>query len=711
MLERLKQFVNTRIGFFTLASIFFWLKTYLAYIVEFQQLGVDGLFQHILLFINPIALTIILFSIALYFKKPKTSYIFLFIIYLVLTIWLYANVLYYREFSDFITMNVAQGGSSVFAGLIPATIKLMKFYDIIYFVDFIFLFWALKIERIQFDDRPLKKRSAFSATAIGGILFAINLGVAEIDRPQLLTRTFDRNYIVKYLGLNFFTLYDAKQTFDTSQIRASADESDVTGILEYVENNYTAPNEEYFGMAEDRNVIYLEMESFQQFLVDYHMAAEDGQTYEVTPFLNDLYHSDQTFSFSNFFHQTGQGKTSDAELLAENSLFGLPQGSAFSLYGSENTFHSFSSILEETKDYTTSVFHGNTGTFWNRNDTYQSFNIDYFFDSNYYDMTRPNSTGEYGLKDKLFYKDSVQYLEQLPQPFYAKMMPVTHHFPYPLSEEDANIPLATSDDSTINNFFVTANYADEAMAEFFNYLQNSGIYENSIIVMYGDHYGISDARNESLAPLLGKDPETWNEYDNTMLQRVPFLIHIPGMSEGRVIDDYSGQEDIMPTVLHLLGIDTSDYVMMGSDLFSEEDKEAVVLRNGTVITPKYTIFNADNVYNTETGENITEQLTEEELNEVISLIEDGARKLSVSDDILYKDLLRFYTPTSLQGVEDQEYIYLEQLDVLVNEPDKQSSVLYQNGGDSTVDLYETFEGNQTAETDITSIEEATAALE
>ena len=49
-------------------------------------------------------------------------------------------------------------------------------------------------------------------------------------------------------------------------------------------------------------------------------------------------------------------------------------------------------------------------------------------------------------------------------------------------------------------------------------LKASGLYENSIIVLYGDHYGISNSRNPALAPLLDKNSETWSSYDNAMLQ-------------------------------------------------------------------------------------------------------------------------------------------------------------------------------------------------
>ena len=81
------------------------------------------------------------------------------------------------------------------------------------------------------------------------------------------------------------------------------------------------------------NVILLHLESIQEFLIDYELHGE-----EVTPFLNSLTREENMIYFDNFFHQTAQGKTSDAEFILSNSLYGLPQGSAFTTKGL-NTYH------------------------------------------------------------------------------------------------------------------------------------------------------------------------------------------------------------------------------------------------------------------------------------------------------------------------------------------------------------------------------------
>ena len=688
-MSKIKELLNKRYGYFILFLFLFWLKTYMAYWIEFS-LGVSGIMENIILFINPIATGVIILSIALFFKSPNLRKWIMFTLLLLMTLLLYVNVLYYREFADFLTFNIVSSTNNVTPALFTSTFEMMRVWDLLYWVDialFAYLFFYKKEAPLGEDRKTYKRRTKTLVTSLGVLLLAGNLILAEIDRPELLTRTFDRNYIVKYLGLNFFTGYDVFQASQNSQMRVSADESDLAKVFNFASDNHAAPNPEYFGVAEDRNVIVIALESVQQFLIDYELEDEYGETHEVMPFLSSIYNDEASYSFENFFHQTGQGKSSDAEVLGELSLYGLPQGSAFQTLGSTNTFHSAPNILDQHGDYTSAAFHGNVGSFWNRTDTYRSFGYDFFFDSEFYDVSGDRSM-EYGLKDKLFFHDSVEYLEQLPQPFYSKFITVSHHFPYPLDEANVDFPAARTGDDTINNFFVTAHYADQALEEFFNYLKSSGLYDDSIIVMYGDHYGISDMRNPELAPLVGEDPDEWNDYHNTQIQRVPYIMHVPGVDNGEVFDTYSGQVDMLPTLMHLLGMETKGYLFMGQDVLSEEHDNTVPLRNGRVITPEYTFFERE-IYDTETGEPLHDQFTEEELEELYRYRDEAREELNHSNEILMKDLLRFYNPEPLDELKEIDYLYRNQLDILEAHPRKDTSLIEQRDGTSSWNLYQT----------------------
>lgn len=684
------NFMSTRLGFVLTLLLLYWFKTMWAYTVDFN-LDVQGSYQTFLAVINPLPISLLLIGLALYVKRTKLFYSLAFGIYLLLFVWLISNSIYYREFTDFVTVNTMLASSKVSAGLGAAALELFRPWDVIYILDFpILAFFFLK-KWIRMDNRPFNKRASFAVTSLSAMLFSANLFLAEIDRPELLTRGFSNYYVVRALGLPAFLGYSANQTYAANKERSKASEADLKPVEEYIQQHYAKPNPEYFGMAKGRNVIYIHLESFQQFLIDYKLNVNDKE-YEVTPFLNSLYHSNETFAFSNVFNQVKAGKTSDAETMIETGLFGLNQGSFMVNYGGTNTQQAAPFILSKNGYNSSAVFHGNAGSFWNRNTAYKQWGYNYFFDASYFTKQNSSNSFQYGLNDKYMLRDSIKYLERLQQPFYTKFITVSNHYPYTtsLSGDDLGFPLAKTQDETINGYFATANYLDSSIKAFFDYLKESGLYKNSIIVLYGDHYGISNSRNPSLAPLLDKNSETWSSYDNAMLQRVPYMVVIPGMDKGRIIDTYGGEIDMLPTLEHLLGIDSQKFLQVGQDMLSPDHNQIVAFRSANYfVTPEYTSYSGRTYY-TKTGDEITnpDDKTKADLDKIR---EAANLQLKISDSIQTGDLLRFFKGDDLGKVNPDDYSYTNSFKALKEiekeKGDKSTSLYHQRGDQSSVDLF------------------------
>lgn len=682
--------MSTRLGFVLTLLLLYWFKTMWAYSVDFN-LDIQGPYQIFLAVINPFPVSLLLIGLALYIKRTKLFYSLAFGIYLLLFIWLISNSIYYREFTDFVTVNTMLASSKVSAGLGAAALELFRPWDVIYILDFPILAFFFFKKWIRMDNRPFNKRASFAITSLSAMLFSANLFLAEIDRPELLTRGFSNYYVVRALGLPAFLGYSANQTYVANKERSKASVADLKPVEEYIQQHYAKANPEYFGMAKGRNVIYIHLESFQQFLIDYKLKVDDKE-YEVTPFLNSLYHSKETFAFSNVFNQVKAGKTSDAETMIETGLFGLNQGSFMVNYGGTNTQQAAPFILSKNGYNSSAVFHGNAGSFWNRNTAYKQWGYNYFFDASYFTKQNSSNSFQYGLNDKYMLKDSIKYLERLQQPFYTKFITVSNHYPYTtsLSGDDLGFPLAKTQDETINGYFATANYLDSSIKAFFDYLKESGLYKNSIIVLYGDHYGISNSRNPALAPLLGKNSETWSSYDNAMLQRVPYMVVVPGMDKGGIIDTYGGEIDMLPTLEHLLGIESNKFLQVGQDMLSPDHDQIVAFRSANYfVTPEYTSYSGRTYY-TKTGEEITnpDEKTKEELDKIR---EAANLQLKISDSIQTGDLLRFFKGNDLGKVNPEDYSYTNSFKALKKiekeKGDKSTSLYNQRGNQSTVDLF------------------------
>ncbi|NCU17761.1 LTA synthase family protein [Pallidibacillus pasinlerensis] len=634
-----RKITENFLAFYLLLVLLLWMKTYFTQFTQFV-LGVEGIFQHFLLFINPLGSALLFLGFA-FLLKGRSKYIFILTVYTLLTTLLYANVVYYRYFDDFITLPNLYNTSN-FGNLGGSVLALLEPTDILYFVDILIIIILLCMKKIKIDTTPIKRSKAIAILSFGLGISCLNLGLAESDRPQLLTRGFDRNYIVKYLGMYNYQIYDAYQTTKANAQRALADSNDAVEVVNFTKSLYAEPNPKFFGVAEGKNVIYVHLESIQEFLIDFELNGE-----EVTPFLNRLKADSNTIYFENFFHQTAQGKTADAEYMIENSIYGLPQGSAFITRG-RNTYHAAPAILKDY-GYTSAVFHGNGGSFWNRNEIYKSFGYDHFFDANFYEISDENRA-EYGLMDKPFFEQSEELLSSLPQPFYTKFITITNHYPFPLDEGLATIEKPETGNDIVDGYFQTARYADEALEQFFQYLDETGLLENSLIIMYGDHHALSEKYYEELSELL--DIEI-GPVESAELQRVPLFIYMPGL-EGGIKSTYGGQIDLLPTLLHLLGIETKEYVHFGTDLLSERHIELVPFRNGNYVSPR--IYSVDgHFYDYVTGEEITEE--HKLYNQAIELKEKTEFTLQLSDELVNGDLLRFYTPPNFTPVDRTEYDY------------------------------------------------------
>lgn len=603
-----------------IAIIATWLTTYIGYKTSFS-LKIDNVMQEFILFLNPLSFLLFVYGVTLFIKTTKKRNIYLFSVSLITSIIMFSNAVFYRFFSDFITLPVLFQTSN-FGDLSSSVFANMHVTDIFFFTDVVIVGLAIKFVNEAQTSTSQRKIGRKLYFVVAATILMVNLGLSEAQRPQLLTRSFDRELLVKNIGTYNYHIYDLFIQSKTHAQRALADGSELTEVANYINANYADPNPEMFGAAKGRNVIFVSLESLQSFVIN-----NDMKGHEITPFLNSLTKDPDTFYFNNFYHQTGLGKTSDSEFIVENSLYGRNGGAVF-FTNSGNTYNSMSEKLGDN-GYFTSVMHANNRSFWNRDIMYQALKIDKFYDVESYEIGEGDAVN-WGMKDIPFVEQSVEMMKEMPQPFSTRLITLTNHHPFTLDEEDMIIPAYDSNSRTLNQYFQTVRYMDEAIKVLFDDLKESGIYDNSIIVMYGDHYGISENHNKAMGMYLEKEI---TPFDNVELQKVPLFIHIPGYGKGEVSDELAGQMDIKPTVLHLLGIDTKEDMQMGSDIFSPDHEPFVIFRDGRFVTEN-TIYAHEVCYDKKTGEPTDSGACE-------PYIERATTELGYSDLIINGDLLRF----------------------------------------------------------------------
>ncbi|NQD65318.1 LTA synthase family protein [Bacillus haikouensis] len=614
-MDKLKHFLQKLKKFWVIGALLLllWIKTVIVMAAGFN-LTIQTFLDILLLLINSLGSLMIVLGFSFYFSKKIHSFALLMVMVITSGL-LYADLLYFRFYTDFVTLPILFQFKNV-GGIGPSTFELMSPWDLFLFLDLILAGWMLKKKRRQ-QTITSKDKSAYLTIALLMVLISIAAGL--VKSPYLFQEAYDREQMVTAIGPYNYHVFDIGYALGVNLNPLVASKTDTDSPVNYTRAKKNGQSD-LFGVAKGKNVILISMESTQNFVINTKV---DGT--EITPFLNSLV--EDSFYFDQIYDQTAQGKTSDSEFMIDTGLYPLASGSVF-VRKPENTFKSMSHILKDKGDYYSAVFHGNDASFWNRDIMYESLGYDHFYSKKNYEVTEENSVN-YGIKDIPFFTQSISHLKDLPQPFYSRFITLTNHFPFLLEEEDQLIPQAATEVDVVNRYVTTVRYEDEAIKRFFKGLKDQGIYEDSIFVLYGDHYGISEKYEPGVFELLGMKDTPLN---HMQLQQVPLIIHVPGL-KGKTISSIGGEIDIRPTILHLLGMKSGENLSFGHNLFTRVPNHPVVFRDGGFVTEKY-MFKDNICYSRKTGQPVLG-------NQCNPYKEIARKELGMSDDIIYGDLLRF----------------------------------------------------------------------
>lgn len=432
-------------------------------------------------------------------------------------------------------------------GSVGSTITMLSSpWDFLFFLDAVLLIFLA--HRWQAPKKlPAMKYAAVSMAAVCAVTV-----VYALQQPVI-----DVSYFAKehgFLQSQVVQFYNrSTETAHASSSLLSAKELEELKGNEYVEIS----DHESFGIAEGRHLFVIQVESLQNFVIGQTL---DGQ--EITPNLNKLV--SESAYFSNVFQQVGAGTTSDAEWMANTGLY--PQGmipTANSLTGKEAP--SLARTLKE-KGYGSATYHADDVTFWNRDVLYPVLGYEEIFSIE--EIPDIKQVG-FGPADEVLFDFAASQLpRQLEtyQRIYANIVTVTSHTPFEMPDDMQHLNLpAAYEGKYIGNYLQSIRYADEQIGSFIEKLKSQGIYDESLIAIFGDHSGmhgalVTDADQRLLDDFLGHKYSLKDQYT------VPLIFAGGDLFEEAEMTRLAGQTDIMPTLLALLGVE-HDEPMMGHNLF------------------------------------------------------------------------------------------------------------------------------------------------
>ncbi len=536
-----------------------------------------------------------------YFFKPKNQFKYYFTWSIIFTFLCIVNSMYYTNYLSYASVSLLATSLQVVDVGDAVVQKVMEIKDFSYLwqiVAMIFVHLYLK-KKGYYDyvkDIEVGKVRALNTIVASLIVFGFFVSTLTGLDISRFGKQWNRTYLVMNFGLYTYQANDIFVSFKTKISPLFGYDEAAKEFREYYDNRNSEPREtnQYTDILKGRNVIVIHAESIQNFTLHTTFNGE-----EVTPNLNRL--ASEGLYFSNFYAQESVGTSSDSEFTFLTSLMPASSGTVAVSYW-DRDYSTSLKYLKEMGYYNFSM-HANNGTFWNRNMIHPKYGYDKFF---YY--TKDYEIDEVmgmGLSDKSFFRQSVPKIKEISennQNFYGTMIMLTNHTPFSAASEvdfdvdykyekineetgeKETVSAPFLEGTTLGDYFKTVHYADSAIGQFIDDLDEAGLLDNTVIVIYGDHdakikkseylyYYNYDPYTDSV---LGEDDPNYKDmdyYDYELNRKVPFIIWTKDKKVQGEVNDAMGMYDASPTLGNMLGF-YNEYAL-GHDIFSVDDNVVV----------------------------------------------------------------------------------------------------------------------------------------
>lgn len=610
-MEKIKEIIKSPY----MILLFFAIKL----VVYYQLINVD-VSDIIFILVSVTALGLIFLSFIR--SRLKRKNIIFLVVYSLLSLLMFADTMYYNYYNQTVSIkqlwqaaNVAAVPESFVATLIPASFLL--------FADIPFIYYYFK-KLLKLDSNrtgwSFKRELKYLAISFVGLFLL------------LVVNPFDSKTIDKVNSVEFFSNHvnDIYNAIADNIVTEEVPEEQVLDTVKEVTPQVSGLK--YKNIGEGKNLIVLQVEALQNFVIG---AQYNGQV--ITPNLNAFLQQD-TLYYDRYYTNIGKGNTADAEFSTLNSLYPVIDRECYTLY-QNNTFNGLPWLLRD-KGYETLAIHGYKGEFWNREAAYPGQGFENFYSME--DLDQSDIIG-LGISDKSMFRQAADILSKEEKPFFSFIISLTSHHPFVIEDKDVTLQLKEEDkDTKFGSYLKTVRYFDEAFGEFLQELKDAGLYDNTVIALYGDHHALNlnmDNNKEMMENYLAR------AYDYDEMLRVPLMIHVPGSGVKQTISTTGGQIDFLPTIANIMGLEFNQPYILGQDLSNATDGfvaftaylfEGSFIHNDTMFEiSREGVFDGSRAWKIGTDEPVDASTYEADYNKAITI-------KKTSEEILNQDLISNY---------------------------------------------------------------------
>lgn len=543
---------------------------------------------------------------------------------------LFGDHIYYI-FSNSV-LSVAQFTNLQYGEEIAGTLPMvMQMKQVLYFLDMIVLIGLGLGKMIKWEKKEKATKKQIMARVITGIIGVVILAVVGVNYIQKgKLKSYNKDMQIREATIFGYHISDITNSFTIQQQTKYKNYDDMIQDYNQLKENYeTKYGEEMYplkGILENKNVIIVQLESVQEFVVNKEINGK-----QITPNLNQFL--SENIEFTNM-HMQSYSTTADSEHSTITSIYPMENGMSFSKYFT-NTYDDLFKIYNK-KNYHTSYMHGNYPYFWNRGNVYGRLNLNQLVLKEQFEDLSENINGD--LSDELLYRQAVQKWKEYDNPFLSYIVAASSHTPFTLEglqdRSKVSIDVGKYKDTYFGNYLEAVNYADYTFGVLIQELKEAGLYDDTAILVFGDHNGLNMYNDELIDFLNYTNPNMTDVDLKLNYTRVACGFKIPEMKHIE-IEKPINKLDIKPTLAYLCNLE--DTFSLGTNFFA--NKDFVCLNNERIITSRY--YYDEEWYDRKTGEMLNWEELDEDTKELLNeYYHDMKTELDLSNSVTINNLLK-----------------------------------------------------------------------
>lgn len=479
------------------------------------------------------------------------------------------------------------------------------------------------------------------------------LGFCFLDLKALAFPVIlEENYSINsnYNGSSTITEY-SREIDDSIWIKVIDEETDkkMNSLNNYFINRKITDKNEYTGLLEDKNLIVIMMESVNDIFINpeyypnFYKLVSEGWYWE------------------NNYSPRNSCATMNNEFSGMTSLYSIYNTCTASKYKINSYYESMFNLFNKT-GYKTFSAHNYTDAYYPRKTIHPNMGSGEYFSVEKLGIDYSNEYINWSNDDD-FMAEILNIIDSKTEEnerFMTWLTTVSSHQPYSVDSIQGNKYYDLTEDTNypedVRRYMSKLKILDDGLGILLEGLEDRNILDDTVIVLYGDHYpyGIS---TDNLNVVLDYDTK---EYYNA--ERVPFVIYNSEL-EGKVYSEYTSYINILPTLANLFNLEYDPRLYLGTDLLSSDYESRVVFADGSWKNEYY--------YYDATKNKVT-NFTDKELSlDELKLINDDINtKINVSNDAIKNNYFAYLEEKlNIKKVNDES----EQKETIKNKSSKSNT--------------------------------------